>query len=113
MIQSIQKPSFIHLRVHSEYSIVDGLFRTGSLIKSCVDHNMPAVALTDQSNLCGLVRFYKAANSAGVKPIVGADCWIQHEDESPVKVVLLCKNQQGYHNLTELLSQAYLKGQKN
>lgn len=113
MPETTKIPSFIHLRVHSEYSMVDGLFKTGDLIRHCVDHQMPAVALTDQSNLCGLVRFYKAANLAGIKPIIGADCWIQHGEENPSRAVFLCKNQQGYHNLTELISKSYLEGQHN
>ena len=65
--------SFVHLRVHSEYSMVDGLIRVKPLINRVIELGMPAVGLTEQSNMCSLVRFYKAAMGAGVKPIPGAD----------------------------------------
>ena len=65
--------SFVHLRMHTDFSLVDGLVKIKPLIKRLQALNMPAIALTDQSNLCGLVKFYKAATGAGIKPIAGAD----------------------------------------
>ncbi len=108
-----QAPAFIHLRTHTEYSIVDGLLRIQTLVNQCVQQQMPAIAVTDQSNLCGLVRFYKAANAAGVKPIIGLDAWVHDSavGDDPFRIVFLCMNQQGYVNLTELISNSYLKGQ--
>ena len=61
--------SFVHLRLHTEYSLVDGLVRVKPLVKTLAGMNMPAVAVTDQNNLCSLVKFYKAAMGAGIKPI--------------------------------------------
>ncbi|HFB66748.1 MAG TPA: DNA polymerase III subunit alpha [Aeromonadales bacterium] len=108
-----RSPAFIHLRTHTEYSIVDGLLRINSLVGRCVEQKMPAIAVTDQSNMCGLVRFYKAANTAGVKPIVGLDAWVHDKavGDAPFRIVFLCMNRKGYVNLTELISESYLKGQ--
>jgi DNA polymerase-3 subunit alpha len=106
-------PSFIHLRLHSEYSLVDGLVRVKPLVKQVAKLGMPAVAITDQSNLFALVKFYKAAMGEGVKPIGGADVWIYNEDEpaSPHRLTLLVQHQAGYRNLTELLSRSYQENQ--
>ena len=65
--------SFVHLRLHTEYSLVDGLVRVKPLIKAVAAGGMPAVAVTDMSNMCSLVKFYKTAMGAGIKPIAGAD----------------------------------------
>ena len=106
-------PRFIHLRVHTEYSLVDGVVRIKPLMKTVADQGMPAVALTDQSNLFAMVKFYKSAMSAGIKPIIGVDAWIRPavETEQPSRMVLLCQNQIGYQNLTQLVSRSYLEGQ--
>ncbi len=108
-------PRFIHLRLHSEYSLVDGVVRIKRLIKVLADQNVPAVALTDQSNLFAMVKFYRAAMSMGVKPIVGVDVWVrgEKENEAPSRLVLLCQNNAGYLNVTRLISRAYLEGQTN
>ncbi|WP_083218437.1 DNA polymerase III subunit alpha [Candidatus Thiodiazotropha endoloripes] len=105
--------SFVHLRVHSEYSLVDGLVRVKPLVKQVAEQGMPAVALTDQSNLFALVRFYQAALAAGVKPIAGVDAWIRNPDDvnTPYRLVLLVQNQVGYQNLTRLVSRSYREGQ--
>lgn len=105
--------SFVHLRVHTEYSLVDGLVRVKPLIKAVAKANMPAVAVTDQNNLCGLIKFYKAANGAGIKPICGADLWLASRfPDGPVsRLTLLVMNEKGYRNLTELISQGYESGQ--
>ena len=71
------EPRFIHLHLHSEFSLVDSTIRIGDLVKSCAKAGMPALALTDQGNLFALVKFYRAAEKAGVKPIVGADVWVE------------------------------------
>jgi DNA polymerase-3 subunit alpha len=104
---------FVHLRVHSEYSLVDGLVRVKPLVKQVAETGMPAVALTDQSNLFALVRFYQAALAAGVKPIAGVDLWIRNPEDinTPFRLVLLVQNQVGYNNLTRLVSRSYREGQ--
>ena len=107
-------PQFIHLRVHTEYSLVDGLVRVKPLAKQAAKMGMPAVAVTDQSNLFALVKFYKAAMAEGVKPIVGADVWVHNEAEpaSPYRLTLLAQNQEGYRALTELISRGYQENQR-
>lgn len=107
------KPSFVHLRLHSEYSLVDGLVRIKPLIQRCVELGMPACALTDQTNFYGLIKFYQAAMAAGIKPIFGSDFLLRGDAEGaqPSMLCLLAKNEQGYRNLTSLISRAYLEGQ--
>ncbi|MBL1261519.1 MAG: DNA polymerase III subunit alpha [Thiotrichaceae bacterium] len=108
-------PSFVHLHVHTDYSLVDGCVRIKPLVKAVAAAGMPAVAVTDQSNLFAMVKFYRAAISAGVKPIIGVDLWIQNPDDvnQPTKLVLLCQNHAGYLNLTRLISRSYIEGQHN
>ena len=108
------KSQFIHLRCHSEYSISDGIVRIPDYVKKALQTNMPALGLTDLSNLFGAVKFYKAAIASGIKPIFGADVWIENDasSEQPHKMLLLCQNQQGFTNLSELLSKAYLENQE-
>lgn len=105
-------PRFVHLHTHSEFSLVDGLVRIKPLIKNVQTAQMPACAITDFSNLCGLVQFYKAANAAGIKPIIGADVVIDNGDAPASRLILLCQNKRGYIHLSELISQAYLEGLK-
>ena len=104
---------FVHLHVHSEYSLVDGLARVKPLVGRVAELGMPAVALTDQSNMFALVRFYKAAMAAGVKPICGVDAWLRNPEDvnKPDRLVLLVQNGDGYRNLTELVSRSYREGQ--
>ncbi len=104
---------FIHLRVHTEFSLSDGLVRIKPLISSISGSGAPAVAVTDQSNLCSLVKFYSGAMGAGIKPICGADLWVENpaDDYAPSRLVLLCMDEQGYHNLTELISRAFMENQ--
>ena len=111
---AINTPTFVHLRLHSEYSLVDGLVRIKPLVKKIADLAMPAVALTDFNNFFGAVKFYKAAQAAGVKPILGADLLVLEEsgEGSPTQLVLLVKDQAGYSNLTKLISRAYQEGQR-
>ena len=110
--QSNPNPKFIHLRVHSDYSMVDGLTKTKSLAVKTAAMNMPALAITDQTNLCGLVKFYGAAHSVGIKPIVGADFWVQSDllEGEQFRLTALAMDNVGYKNVTELLSKAYLRG---
>lgn len=104
---------FVHLRLHTEYSLVDGVVRVKPLIAAVAEKGMPAVAVTDQSNLFAMVKFYRAAIAKGVKPIIGVDVWLANQEESaqPTRVVLLCQNNVGYKNLTQLVSRSYTEGQ--
>ncbi|PTU75413.1 DNA polymerase III subunit alpha [Pseudomonas mangrovi] len=107
--------SFVHLRLHTEFSLVDGLVRVKPLVKAVAAAEMPAVAVTDQSNMCSLVKFYKAAMGAGIKPICGADLWLagEGEDAALSRITLLAMDARGYRNLTELVSRGWTEGQRN
>jgi DNA polymerase-3 subunit alpha len=103
-------PRFVHLRLHSEYSVTDGIVRVGDAVKRAAGDGMPAMALTDLGNLFGLVKFYSGARGKGVKPVAGADVWITNP-ESPddaYRLLLLVRNRAGYQQLCELLTKAYL-----
>ena len=104
---------FVHLHLHSEYSLSDGLVRVKPLVKAAAAAGMPAVAVTDKTNLFCLVRFYKAALAAGIKPIAGTEVAVQDPENSaePHRLVLLVQDAAGYKNLTRLISRAYLEGQ--
>jgi DNA polymerase-3 subunit alpha len=106
-------PTFVHLRIHTEFSLVDGIVRIKPLVKKLADFAIPAAAVTEQSNLFSLVKFYKAAQGAGVKPLIGADVLIYNDDEPalPFRLTLLARNKTGYVCLTELISQGYQHGQ--
>ncbi|MDF2179610.1 DNA polymerase III subunit alpha [Aliiglaciecola sp. CAU 1673] len=105
-------PGFIHLRVHSDFSMIDGLNKVKPILGKIKSLNMPAVAITDQMNFCGLVRFYGEAHGNGIKPIIGADAWVQSEElgEQIFRLTLLAANNQGYQNITQLISKAYQRG---
>ncbi len=102
-------PAFIHLRLHSEYSIVDSIVRIDEVLSKAASDNMPAVALTDLANLFGLIKFYQSAHKNGIKPIIGCDIWITNETDrdKPTRVLLLCQSFTGYLLLCRLLSRAY------
>jgi len=102
-------PVFVHLRLHSEYSVVDGIVRIEEAVAKARDAGMPALALTDLSNFFGLVKFYQCALKAGVKPIAGCDIWITNENDAdrPFRLLLLCQSFSGYLLLSRLLSRAY------
>ena len=106
-------PIFTHLRVHSEYSIVDGLVRIDELVGAAAKDQQPALAVTDLANTFCLVRFYKAARGKGIKPIVGVDAWITNDDkrDKPFRLLILAKNRTGYLQLCDLLSRAWLTNQ--
>jgi DNA polymerase-3 subunit alpha len=104
---------FVHLRLHTEYSLVDGIVRVPELIAAVSAAGMPAVALTDQSNLFAMVKFYKEALAAGVKPLIGVDAWVRGVGErAPSRIVFLCQNLAGYRNLTQLVTRSFLEGQR-
>src|SRR5580765_5393306 len=107
------KPLFVHLRMHSEYSVNDGIVRLDDAVRRAAEDGMPALALTDAANLFGMVKFYGAARAAGIKPVIGVDCWLQNDAdrEKPFRVLLLCASRQGYLRLCDLLSRAWLKNQ--
>ena len=107
--------SFVHLRLHTEFSLVDGLVRVKPLVKAVAAAGMPAVAVTDMSNMCSLVKFYKAAMGGGIKPICGADIWLASaEEDGPLsRMTLLAMSPKGYRNLTELVSRGWSEGQSN
>lgn len=109
------KKRFVHLHIHTEYSLVDGLSRIKPLLTAVKNKGMPAVAITDHCNLFGLVKFYRAAIAAGIKPIIGVDILLHNTQNpsQPFPMVLLCQNSQGYRNLTQLVSRSYLEGQQH
>ena len=105
--------NFVHLRVHTEFSLVDSVVRVKPLMKSVRSRGMAAVALTDQSNMFALIKFYRAALGNGVKPVVGVDARVITDAEQPTPMVLLAQNAEGYLNLTQLVSRSYQEGQDN
>ncbi|GLP96707.1 DNA polymerase III subunit alpha [Paraferrimonas sedimenticola] len=108
----MSQPQFIHLRVHSDFSMVDGLSKVKPLVGAVKELGMPAMALTDQTNLCGLVKFYEGCHGAGIKPILGADFYLLHPEFEGefCRVTVLAMDNAGYQNLTLLISEAYLRG---
>lgn len=110
---SLPADSFVHLRMHTEYSVTDGLLRVGEAISAAKTNSMPALAMTDLSNLFGLVKFYRKARSAGIKPIAAVDTWIESArgDDNPARAILLVMNHKGYLQLCEILSRAFLRNQ--
>ncbi len=103
--------SFVHLRTHTEFSVVDGTLRIDDAVAAAAADGQPALAITDLSNLFGAVKLFGAARKKGVKPIIGADLWIAPEggEKSPSRLVVLVQNAQGYHNLCDLISRAWLQ----
>ncbi|MBU2764817.1 DNA polymerase III subunit alpha, partial [Acidithiobacillus ferrivorans] len=108
-------PRFVHLHVHSEYSLEDGIIPVKALARRCAERGMPAVAITDHGNLFALVKFYNAARSQGIKPLIGSEIWVHDaaDLERPAGLILLCMNKTGYGNLSRLLSRAYLEGSRH
>jgi DNA polymerase III subunit alpha len=105
---------FVHLRLHTEYSLIDSVVRVPELVDAVAAGGMAAVAVTDQSNLFAMVKFYRAALGRGVKPIVGVDLLVHEagERQQPSRITLLCQSQIGYGNVTRLVSRAYQEGQR-
>src|SRR6266446_6166408 len=113
------RDSFVHLHLHTEYSLLDGAIRMKELMKSAQEFKMPAVAVTDHGNLFGAIEFYQEAKNAGVKPIIGCEAYIaprSHKDrsvsvrESAYHFTLLARDETGYRNLVKLISTAHLDG---
>ncbi|BGI51130.1 MAG: DNA polymerase III subunit alpha [Arsenophonus endosymbiont of Ceratovacuna japonica] len=106
------KSRFIHLHVHTDYSIIDGLVKINSLINLVAKLGMPAIAITDFTNFYGLIKFYCIAHASGIKPIIGVDFYIESEllGDEVAHLTILAKNNIGYHNLILLISNAYQKG---
>ncbi|HET8697130.1 MAG TPA: PHP domain-containing protein, partial [Gammaproteobacteria bacterium] len=99
---------FVHLRVHTEYSLVDSVVRVDALVESLEQRRMAACAITDQGNVATLVRFYKTAMARAIKPIVGADVWVAEsaDDREPSRLALLCQNRVGFKRLSALLTKS-------
>lgn len=111
--------SFVHLHVHSHYSLLDGLGKPADIVAKAKKDGSPAVALTDHGVLYGAIEFYKAAKKEGIKPIIGVEAYVATEsrfdkipgpENKPFHLVLLAKNNTGYHNLLKLVSQGHLEG---
>jgi DNA polymerase-3 subunit alpha len=116
-----KQSDFVHLHVHSEYSLLDGAARVEELVMLAREMGMNALALTDHGNMFGAIKFYKAALKAGIKPIIGAEVYVAPRDrrekevrsdipEASFHLTLLCKDETGYHNLIKLVSLGYLEG---
>jgi len=105
--------TFVHLNLHSQYSIVDSTIRIPELMKECVLNHFPAITLTDQNNVFGMVKFYRKALEYGIKPIIGCNVFIADPDDITRHdhLVLLCANNEGYQNLTQLITKSWLQGQ--
>src|SRR4249919_3472626 len=103
-------PSFVHLHLHSEFSLTDSTLRLAPLVQRCAELRLPAVAGKDSSNLFALVKFFKAAEGAGVKAIAGADLWLSQESQPPARVTVLCLDHRGFLSLSWLITRAFLEG---
>ena len=107
--------AFVHLRIHSEYSVVDGTLRVDDAAAAAKRDAQPALAITDLSNLFGAIKFYKACRGKGVKPVIGADVYVEPDasvspgEKQPSRLLLLVQNHQGYLNLCELLGRAWVQ----
>lgn len=110
---SAHLPSFVHLRCHSEYSVVDGMIRVDDYLTRAAQDHMPALALSDLANLFATVKFYQAARGKGIKPLIACDIWLENETsrDQPYRALLLCQSHAGYLHLCELLTKAYLHNQ--
>jgi DNA polymerase-3 subunit alpha len=102
-------PRFVHLRLHSEFSVTDGLVRLDDAVARARETGMPALALTDLSNTFGWVKFYRAARGKGVKPVFGCDVWVSNAADRarPSRLLLLVQHREGYRRLCELLARAF------
>ena len=108
---SFSSPRFVHLRLHTEFSITDGIVQIDQAISQAVADTMPALGISDLANLFGMVKFYKTARGKGIKPIIGVDVWLQNDSDrdKPSRALLICKSRIGYGQLCELLTRAYLE----
>lgn len=106
-------PNFVHLRLHSEFSITDGIVRIDDAVSRAKTQGMPALGLCDLMNLFGMVKHYKACRGAGIKPIIGADIWLENtlDRDKPQRALLIARNRAGYGRLCELLTDAFRHNQ--
>ena len=111
MPETLTNPPFIHLRLHTEFSISDGLINVPSLIERLHQLKMPAAAVTDLSNMFGLIKFYSRSANSGIKPICGCDLLIESPEGRHTHLVLLVKNHKGYLNLTNIISDLYTESE--
>ena len=111
--------SFVHLHVHTEYSLLDGACRIGGIMDRAKELGQTAIAITDHGVMYGCIDFYKAAKAAGIKPIIGCEVYVARRgmqdrihgiDNDPFHLVLLCENRKGYENLCLLVSEAFMNG---
>ena len=111
----MNQPNYIPLRLHTEFSIIDGTVRIKEAVKQAAAYGLPALGVSDLMNEFGLVKFYKACRSAGIKPVGGADVWIENPDapDKPFRALLLIRNTQGYLRLSELLTAAHVGKDRN
>ena len=111
MLRKISRMSFVHLRTHTEFSVVDGSLRIDDAVAAAAADAQAALAITDLANLFGAIKFYSAARKRGVKPIIGADLWLEPEggEKAPSRLLVLVQNHRGYLNLCELISRAWLR----
>ncbi len=105
-------PRFAHLHLHSEYSLADSTVRIGELVKRCVALDQPAVAITDIDNVFAAVKFYRKAEAAGIKPIIGADIGLADGNEASSRLTLLCRDREGYLTLSRLLTRVWMEGHR-
>ena len=110
-MNSSPDPRFVHLRLHTEYSVSDGIAMIGQALSAAVADHMPALGISDLGNLFGMVKFYKGARGKGLKPIVGCDVWLCNDGDrdKPWRVLLICRDRSGYGQLCELLTRAYME----
>jgi len=110
----MSQPSYVHLRLHTEFSLQDSVVRIPELVERTAQLGMPAVAVTDQNNLFAMVKFYREALKRGIKPIIGVDVLLRTRGERavPSRLTLLCKDTGGYQNVTNLITRAWLEGQE-
>ena len=111
--------SFVHLHVHTEYSLLDGACRIDRMMERVKELGQDTIAITDHGVMYGCIDFYKAAKAAGIKPIIGCEVYVARRqmsdrihglDNDPYHLVLLCKNRTGYENLCYMVSEAFLHG---
>src|ERR1700733_15027653 len=119
-LRKMPTDSFVHLHLHTEYSLLDGAIRIPDLMKKAAEFGMPAVAMTDHGNMYGAIEFYQAAQKAGIKPIIGCEIYMapgsmidksaSSARDAAFHFTLLAKSLRGYHNLVKLVSAAHLEG---
>ncbi len=111
MNKPVIEPVFVHLRCHTEFSVLDGIARIPDLVRQAREFGQPALAISDLANMFAWIKFYKAARAAGIKPIAACDVWLENpaDPKNPFRLLLLAANQSGYHDLCTLLSRAWLE----